>query len=128
AKKAEEKKPEAKKPEEKKVADKPAEKPNEKKTEVAKDAKKPDLPAEIDEDRKPKTKTNGNVLVRGATILTITNGSFQGDVLVAQGKIKEVGQNIIPPTGTTVIEAQGMYVMPGIIDTHSHFAIAGGVN
>ena len=28
----------------------------------------------------------------------------------------------------TVIDAEGMFVMPGIIDTHSHFAISGGVN
>ena len=30
--------------------------------------------------------------------------------------------------GVAVIEAEGMFVMPGIIDTHSHFAISGGVN
>ena len=28
----------------------------------------------------------------------------------------------------TVIEAAGLVVMPGIIDTHSHIAIQGGVN
>src|SRR5207253_3182725 len=30
--------------------------------------------------------------------------------------------------GVTVIDAEGMFVMAGIIDTHSHFAISGGVN
>jgi imidazolonepropionase-like amidohydrolase len=139
AKKTEEKKPEAKKPDDTKAADKKSEGPGKEepkpdapakvaaKTDSSKD-KKPDLPAEVDEDRKPKTHTGGNVLIRGATILTVTKGTMQGDVLVQGGKIKEVNQTIIPPTGTTVIEAQGMYVMPGIIDTHSHFAIAGGVN
>ncbi len=32
------------------------------------------------------------------------------------------------PPGANVIDAKGRYVMPGIIDTHSHNAIEGGVN
>jgi imidazolonepropionase-like amidohydrolase len=125
-KKAEDKKPEEKKPEEKKAEEKKPDAPAKPETKAA-EAKK-EQPVELEADRKPKTKTSGNVLIRGATILTVTKGTLQGDVLVQNGKIKEVGQSIIPPTGTTVIEAEGMYVMPGVIDTHSHFSISGGVN
>ena len=32
------------------------------------------------------------------------------------------------PAGATVIDGSGQYVMPGIIDCHSHIATAGGVN
>ena len=32
------------------------------------------------------------------------------------------------PTGVTVIDAAGLVAMPGIIDTHSHIAVQGGVN
>ena len=32
------------------------------------------------------------------------------------------------PAGVTVIDATGLVAMPGIIDTHSHIAVQGGVN
>ena len=32
------------------------------------------------------------------------------------------------PAGAIVIDANGRYVIPGIIDAHSHTAIDGGVN
>ncbi len=87
-----------------------------------------DQPTEIDADRKPKTRTGGNVLIRGATVLTVTQGTHpRTDILVRDGKIANVGQNLMP-NGATVIDAEGMFVMPGIIDTHSHFAVSGGVN
>ncbi|MBL8823511.1 MAG: amidohydrolase family protein [Planctomycetia bacterium] len=129
--KPDEKKSEEKKPEEKKTDEK---KPEAKKTEEKKTETKSvtpaakELPSEVDVDRKPKTKTGRNVLIKGATVLTVTKGNFVGDVLVQDGKIKEVGPNINAPANLTVIDAKGLFVMPGIIDTHSHFSISGGVN
>jgi imidazolonepropionase-like amidohydrolase len=84
---------------------------------------------ELEADRKPKLHTGGNVLVRGANVITVTKGGAEKtDLLIRGGKIAEIGAGIKAPAGIAVIEAEGMYVMPGIIDTHSHFAIAGGVN
>jgi imidazolonepropionase-like amidohydrolase len=84
---------------------------------------------ELDADRKPRLRTGGNVLLRGATVLTVTHGTLaQTDVLVQRGKIVRLGKNLNTPAGVTVIPAEGMFVMPGIIDTHCHFGIAGGVN
>jgi imidazolonepropionase-like amidohydrolase len=83
---------------------------------------------EIEADRKPSTQTGGNVLVRGATVLTAADaGTTTADLLVRAGKIAAIGPNL-SADGSTVIDAAGMFVMPGIIDTHSHFAIDGGVN
>lgn len=63
----------------------------------------------------------GNMLIRGGTVLTITKGTLEAtDVLVTNGKIAQVGKNIAAPAGYRVIDAQGMFVMPGIIDAHSH--------
>ncbi|RUL88414.1 hypothetical protein TsocGM_07420 [Tautonia sociabilis] len=77
----------------------------------------------------PSLKTGGDVLITGATILTVTNGTIpHGSILVRNGKIAEIGESIEAPEGVTVIEADGMVAMPGIIDTHSHMAISGGVN
>ncbi|HEY1375714.1 MAG TPA: amidohydrolase family protein, partial [Gemmataceae bacterium] len=88
-----------------------------------------DINTEIEADRKPALQTGGNVLIRGATVLTVTNGTLPAaDVLVRGGKIAAVGPNLAADPGMAVIEAAGMFVMPGIIDTHSHYAVSGGVN
>ncbi|OWK40463.1 hypothetical protein FRUB_05382 [Fimbriiglobus ruber] len=84
---------------------------------------------EIEADRVPKLKTRGNVLIRGATVLTLAGKTLpRADVLVAGGKIKAIGPDLQAEPGTTTIDATGLFVMPGIIDTHSHIAISGGVN
>jgi imidazolonepropionase-like amidohydrolase len=90
---------------------------------------KAEYATEIEADRKPKLHTDGNVLVKGATVLTVTHGTLPDtDVLVTNGKIAAVGKGLQAPAGTTVVPAEGQYLLPGIIDTHSHFAVAGGVN
>jgi imidazolonepropionase-like amidohydrolase len=68
-------------------------------------------------------------LIRNGTVLTITKGTIEnGDVLIRDGKIAEVGKSLTAPEGAKVIDATGLYVMPGIIDCHSHIAVAGNVN
>jgi imidazolonepropionase-like amidohydrolase len=66
----------------------------------------------------------GNLLIKGGTVITVTKGTLDGaDVLVTNGKIAQVGKNLAAPAGHTVIDAAGMFVMPGIIDAHSHAGI-----
>jgi imidazolonepropionase-like amidohydrolase len=90
---------------------------------------RPEYPTEIEADRKAKIKTGGNVLIRGANLLTVTNGAMpETDILVQNGKIAKMGKNLAAPEGVLQIHAEGMYIMPGIIDTHCHFAVSGGVN
>ncbi len=62
------------------------------------------------------------VVIQNAKILTVTKGKLDGDILIRDGKIAEVGAKITPPAGARVIDAGGQYVMPGIIDCHSHIA------
>ncbi len=61
-------------------------------------------------------------VIRNATVLTVTKGTFQGSILVRDGKIVEAGEKVLIPEGAQVIDASGQYVMPGIIDPHSHIA------
>lgn len=66
----------------------------------------------------------GDLLIKNGTVLTITNGDLENtDVLIRDGKITKIGKNIKAPDGVRVVDAQGMFVMPGIIDAHSHIAI-----
>jgi imidazolonepropionase-like amidohydrolase len=70
-----------------------------------------------------------DVAIRNATILTIANGTIQGGTVVVRGgRITAVGRDVAIPQGVRVIDGTGMYVMPGIIDAHSHMAIEGGIN
>ncbi|WP_439487367.1 amidohydrolase family protein [Algoriphagus sp.] len=66
----------------------------------------------------------GSVLIKNATVLTVTNGTLENsDVFVQDGIIKKVGQNLTAPNGITTIDASGKYLMPGIIDAHSHLGL-----
>ncbi len=68
-------------------------------------------------------------MIKDATILTVTHGTIpKGSILVEHGKIKAVGTGVTAPANVKVINAAGMVAMPGIIDTHSHIAVQGGVN
>lgn len=65
-----------------------------------------------------------DLLIKGGTVLTITDGIKEDtDVLVANGKIKSIGKGLKAPKGVEVVDAKGQYVMPGIIDAHSHIAL-----
>jgi imidazolonepropionase-like amidohydrolase len=69
------------------------------------------------------------ILIQNATVLTVSHGTIEhGAILIKDGKIAEVGQSIKAPKDAQVIDAAGQFVMPGIIDCHSHIAIDGSVN
>jgi len=60
-------------------------------------------------------------LIRNATVLTVMHGTWQNsDVLIRRGKIVALGKSVKASPNARVIDASGKYVMPGIIDCHSH--------
>lgn len=66
----------------------------------------------------------GSVLIKNGTVLTITKGNLENtDVLVRDGKIAQIGKGLAAPSGIKVVDATGLFVMPGIIDAHSHIAL-----
>lgn len=61
--------------------------------------------------------------IKGGKLLTVTNGIIEnGTILVEDGKIKAVGQNIDVPADAEVINAEGKWVTPGLIDVHTHIS------
>ena len=63
------------------------------------------------------------IVIRNATILTVSHGNIEhGSILIKDGKIAEVGQSVSAPKDAQVIDAAGQFVIPGIIDCHSHIA------
>jgi len=68
--------------------------------------------------------TTGSILIKNGTVLTITNGTLsETDVLIENGKIKKIGKDLSAGENTKTVDATGMFVMPGIIDAHSHLAL-----
>ncbi|MFA5668112.1 MAG: amidohydrolase [Balneolaceae bacterium] len=65
----------------------------------------------------------GDVLIKNGTLLTISQGTMENtDLLVKDGKISKIGKNLKAPNGVEVVDASGQFVLPGIIDAHSHIA------
>ncbi len=69
--------------------------------------------------------SNGqDILVKNGTLITITDGVKENtDILIRNGKISQISKGIKAGAGIEVVDADGMFVMPGIIDAHSHLAI-----
>ncbi len=63
----------------------------------------------------------GVVAIRGATLLTVNQGTIPGGTIVLRdGSIAALGRGIPIPAGAEVIDAAGQFVSPGLIDCHSH--------
>ncbi|MFZ9478881.1 MAG: amidohydrolase [Steroidobacteraceae bacterium] len=63
-------------------------------------------------------------LIRNATLLTGTGARLDGaDLLLRDGKIAAIGTSLAAPTGARIIDANGRWVTPGIIDVHSHLGV-----
>jgi imidazolonepropionase-like amidohydrolase len=65
----------------------------------------------------------GVVAIRGGTILTATRGTIaNGTIILRDGRIAAIGQNIPIPADADVVDATNRFVSPGLIDCHSHIA------
>jgi len=61
-----------------------------------------------------------NTLIKNANIVN-ENNVFKGDVLIQGELIIKIGQEILSPENTTIIDATGKYLLPGMIDDQVHF-------
>lgn len=64
------------------------------------------------------------ILLKNGEVHTVTNGIFHGDILINNGKIKDINTNI-KIEGCTVIDLNGAYVVPGFIESHCHVGLHG---
>lgn len=63
-----------------------------------------------------------SLLIRGGTVVTDSD-TYRADILCEDGKIQAIGNRLDAPPGGDVIDAEGMYVMPGGIDPHTHMQL-----
>ena len=59
-----------------------------------------------------------NLLVKGGTIVT-PDALYRGDISIADGKIVEIGSSL-QSSAEKVVDATGLFVLPGAIDSHVH--------
>lgn len=84
--------------------------------------------SEFDSDRVPSLDASHGALIREVKIHSAVAPAFVGDVLVQGGDIVAIGKDLDAPQGVLVVDGRGKHLAPGVIDTHSHMAIDGGVN
>jgi len=65
------------------------------------------------------------ILIKGGRVIDPGRVNGPADVLIDNGKIVAVGQKLDPPAGkadpsTTIIDARGKLVLPGLVDLHVH--------
>ena len=68
---------------------------------------------------------DNRTLIHSATLVTQPNHEGKGWLVIEDGRIADLGTNL-PPSGDTIgqsIDAQGMWLMPGMIDIHVHGAL-----
>lgn len=65
------------------------------------------------------------VVLRGATIHTMANGTITNGMIVLDGgKITAIGQNVEIPRGARVVDVTGKHIYPGLIDAYSTVGIS----
>jgi dihydroorotase len=65
-----------------------------------------------------------DLLVRGGTVVT-PEESRRAHVLVEGGRILDIVTGDVPPAAREVLDAEGLHVLPGLIDPHVHFRTPG---
>lgn len=63
-----------------------------------------------------------DMIVQNGTIITAMD-RYQADIGIHHGKVVTISEKLQPNSQTTLINAQGKYVFPGIIDAHVHLQL-----
>ncbi|MBL8998250.1 MAG: amidohydrolase family protein [Gemmatimonadales bacterium] len=65
------------------------------------------------------------VVLRGATIHTVTNGVIEnGTIVLDGGRIRAIGKDLAIPAGAKVVDLTGKHIYPGLIDAYSTVGIS----
>ncbi len=67
----------------------------------------------------------GILAIRAGKIWTLSDGAItNGVIIIDNGKIQAVGENIDVPEGTKVLDVSDKNVIPGMIDAHCHIGLS----
>ncbi len=51
--------------------------------------------------------------------------AFRGDIIVEDGKIIAIGENLKAEDAAKIVDAEGLYVYPGFVEAHGHIGLDG---
>ena len=64
------------------------------------------------------------LIIKNGYIKTMDGEDIEnGQIIIEDGKIKAIGNNLIIPNDVEVIDAEGLLVTPGLIDGHCHIGL-----
>ena len=58
-----------------------------------------------------------------ARVVPVTAPPFDGTVVLEDGRIRELGPDVRVPEGAQVIDAGGQWLLPGLVDAHTHLGV-----
>ena len=61
--------------------------------------------------------------ITNARVVPVTGSPFHGTVLVADGRIRELGPEVRVPEAAQVLDAGGQWLLPGLVDAHTHLGV-----
>jgi cytosine/adenosine deaminase-related metal-dependent hydrolase len=68
-----------------------------------------------------------SILIKNCNLISMDSNrskiEYNIDILVKNGKISKIEKNIIEQTDQ-IVEAEGNYVIPGLINTHNHLPMS----
>lgn len=62
---------------------------------------------------------SGTFALTNATIQTVTQGEKSGTLLISDGKITAIGENVTIPAGAKTFDCKGLTIYPGMIDGYT---------
>lgn len=65
----------------------------------------------------------GTIAFTGGHVVPVTDDPFDGTILVTDGKITALGEDVAVPDGAEVVDAAGRWVLPGFVDAHTHLGV-----
>ena len=63
--------------------------------------------------------------ITNAHVVPIEGEPYDGTIVVTGGRVSAVGKKARVPRGAEVVDAEGGWVLPGLVDAHTHVGVWG---
>lgn len=64
-----------------------------------------------------------SLAITHAHVVPVEGPAFDGTIVLTDGTISDLGPDVQVPEGAEVVDAQGQWVLPGLIDAHVHLGV-----